>query len=262
MPALALLLIASAAQLGDPPATERRRTARELLEQLLAEDSNVGGFRDYRGRDHVSIEGRPRRSPRPGLCEKDILRMERASKDEKRPEGASTLMEVQTERWFYVVADARNQPRWDLAWEPLDRECAKLTPHRWFSATNVDAALSAVAGLTALKSELNRPGSRKIEPFCGIARKCPDLAKLAERIDPLQPSGAWLRERDCPKDRWCVDVLLDNVGCGAWSTQLRMESTDITRFRSARIGDFVGALHGGEMEMEREGEAAAEGKAD
>jgi hypothetical protein len=39
-----------------------------------------------------------------------------------------------------------------------------------------------------------------------------------------------------------------------------MDPVDIRRFRSARIGDFVGALHCGEMEMEREREEAqAEG---
>jgi hypothetical protein len=253
-----LLLMVSAAQLGDPAEPGQRRMAREMLEQLLAEDSNLGGFTDYRGRDHVSLSGRPRGSPRPGLCERDILRMERASKEEKRPEGGSTLLEVKTERWFYVLADARKQPRWELAYEPLDRECVKLHPgdFRWFSAENADAAISAVAGLAALKAELARPGSKKIDASCGLMGRCPDFAELAERIDPLRPVGAWLfRRPDCPGDRWCVDVLLENPGCGGWSAQLRMEATDIRRFRSARIGDFVGALHCGEMEVEREMEA-------
>jgi hypothetical protein len=253
-----LLLMISAAQFSDPAEPEQRRIAKEMLEQLLAEDSNLGGSRDYRGRDHVSISGRPRGSQRPGLCERDILRMERASKEEKRPEGGSTLLEVKTERWFYVLADAKEQPRWELAYEPLDRECVKLHPHhhRWFSAASVDTAVSAVAGLAALKAELGRPGSSKIEASCRWMGRCPDFAELAKLIDPLQPSGAWqFHGSDCPQDRWCVDVLLDNPGCGGWSAQLRMDRTGIRQFRSARIGNFVGALHCGEMEVEREMEA-------
>jgi len=257
-----LLLMVSAAQFNDPPEPEQRRMASELFDQLLTEDSNADAWRDYRGRDHVSLDGRPRGSNRQGLCERDILRMERASKEEKRPEGGSTLLEVKTERWFYVLSDAKNEPRWEVGYEPLDRECVKLDPnnHRWFSATDADAAVSAVAGLVALKAELGRPSSKKIEASCGFFGKCPAFAELAERIDPLHPSGAWLfAGKDCPEDRWCVDVLLDNVGCGAWSTQLRMDRIHITHFHSARIGHFVGGLHCGEMEMEREAEAAAKG---
>ena len=254
---LAMMLLA--AQSSDPAEPGQRRVAREMLDQLLAEDDNLGGFRDYRGRDHGSVGGRPRGSDKPGLCERDILSITRASADEKRPEGGSTLLELKSERWFYVIADPKGQPRWELGGEPLDRECVKVHPgqHGWFTATNSDAASSAVAGLIALKAELGRPGSRKIEKFCMSKRNCPDLAAVARLIDPLEPSGAWLFRGDrCPDDGWCVDVLLDNPGCGAWSTQLRMDGIDIRRFRSARIGHFVGALHCGEMEMEREAEAA------
>lgn len=224
--------------------------ATEMLEQLLAEDSNLGGSRDYRGRDRVSISGRPRGSQQEGLCEKDILSITRTGSGEKRPEGGSTLVEVKTERWFHVLTDGKGQPRWELAHGPLDVECVKLHPndHRWFSADDAQAASAAVAGLVALKAELGKGGSR-IETLC--RSRCPDLAALAEGIDPLQPSGAWrFHGQDCPSDRWCVDVLLDNRGCGSWSAQLRMDRIDIRRFRSVRIGHFVGGLHCGEMEME------------
>jgi hypothetical protein len=231
--------------------------AREAFEQLLAEDENLGGFVDYRGRQHVSIGGRPRASGEDGLCERDILSIVHAGR-ETGPPGGSTIVEIKSERWFYVLADDKGQPRWDLRAEPLDRACAAVHPGEsaWFTATTADAAVSAVAGLIALKAEMARPGSRMIEQRCRPASGCPDLARLAALIDPLEPSGAWLRPgRDCPDDRWCVEVLLDHPGCGGWSTLLRMDPVDTRRFRSARIGAFVGALHCGEEAAEREMEA-------
>jgi hypothetical protein len=254
MTPLAPFLLLAAAPAAEPTDAEARRTARDMLEQFLAEDEHLSLFRSYDGNDGVIIAPRGRASNRDGMCERDVITIQRAAADRLPTPGSSAIREVKAEKWFYVVTDESDQPLWTLRGNDLERRCAAVPANqsRWFSADDVDSALSAVHGLFALKTELLKPSSERVEKECGLIGRCPESASLAERIDPLRPIGAWKFRLNCPQDRWCVDVLLDNVGCGAWSTQLRMESTDITSFRSARIGHFVGGLHCGEMEVERE----------
>jgi hypothetical protein len=254
----ALLLLAAAAPEPETPEAEARHMAREVMEQLIAGDDHPFKLRTYDGHDVVYMTSGPRASRTGGICQSDSLTVERAPADRLPLPGSSPIREIKAESHYYVVADEREQPLWTLQGNALEERCAAIdTAHyRWFTADDLDAAKSAVIGLTALKVELMKPSSPQVENRC--VPSCPGPAELARRIDPLRPVGAWRFDRgDCPKGRWCVDVLLDNVGCGAWSTQLRMDDVEITRFRSARIGYFVGALACGEMEMEREAQGDA-----
>lgn len=244
-----LIFAASAAQA--PAQAEQRRAAEEILRELLAEDDRVGFFRDGRGHERLILDSRARASDQSGICERDVLVVERAPVGASRPEGSAAIRSIKSEPWYFVVTDADERPSWALAGDALERACAAITPYqaRWFTAPDARRAKSAVAGLFALRDELRRPRSARIEWDCRF-QGCPGGAELAERITPLDPG--WVLGPPfvrCPEDRWCVGVGLPNPGCGAWSTELRMDGVETDRLVSARIGGFVGALACGEMEM-------------
>ena len=251
----ASVLLLSAAQAPSMPTeAEQRRTATEVLEQLVAEDGNLAGSRDYRGHDHVLIQSHPRASEQGGLCEFDLLVIERAAAEMTRPAGSSTIRSVETKSWFYVLTNESEQPSWEIQGEEQERRCAAIHPddHRWFEADDENVAHSVVSGLFTLVAELRKPRSRLIEwRHCAIGGECPNRSELAERIDPLNPGMARLSiYQRCPEGRWCVSTLLDNPGCGAWSAQLLMDGVHTDRLMMARIDGFVGALHCGEQAME------------
>jgi hypothetical protein len=252
---VSLLLLAAAAQAAEPVDAEARRAARQSFEQLLAEEDHVSHFTTYQGHDVVTLTTRGRAARGEGLCEQESLTIERAPPDRLPTPESSAIRETRTEKSFLVLTDERERPLWALKETELERRCAEIYPGtaRWFSADDADTARSAIHGLFALKAELSKPSPAQVEWKCGPRQKCPEPAGLSGLINPLSPSGARRSDPDCPKHRFCVDVLV-MVSCGAWNVQLRMEPVDIDRFRSARIG-FIHGHHCGEMGMGAEASA-------
>jgi hypothetical protein len=252
------LLLAAVQPSPDPAEPEQRQLARELFEQLLAEDANIGGQRYPDGRDYILINTRPRASDEGGLCTYDLLFVERAALVPPPQPGGTTIRRFETQRWFFVLTGAGGQPDWEVRGEELERRCAATNgaDASWFEADDPLTARATVSALFTLAAELRKPHSGMIEWQCGPGPNCPDRIALAERIRPLSPMMATRRVYErCPEGRLCVQTLLRNPGCGSWSTQLQIDPEHPDRLRFARIGNFVGALACGEMEMDREREA-------
>ena len=229
---LAPLLLLAAAQ-GPSVGPEARGTAREVLEQLLAEDEKVYRFRDHRGHDLVTISGRPRASDHRGICQVDRLEIERDS--------GGAIRKIETIHQFRIVTGGRDRPRWDLRGEELEKSCAAAGgSDRWFTAPEAYSAEAAVVGLLGLKEELLKPGPVAGTWSCrGRNKACPDPKDIAERIDPLVPQG--IAEGGhagvpCPDGKYCVSVSLAMPDCSHWVTQLRLERDGGFRFHSARAG--------------------------
>jgi len=250
---------ASAAAQAAPPAAPpvnaaeqaERGQALQIFEQLMAEDGNIAISRpDNRGNEYLYMHTRGRASNVVGgTCERDHLTIQR-SVGEVQPWEAPGVRSVRTTQWFYILRDADGQPLWEVRNSDQQRLCAEVSPNSsdWFEADDATAARSASAGLFALREELQKANPRRAHFACR-PHGCPSASDMAARITPLRPSGAWREGRECPEDDWCVRTLIQNVGCGAWSTQLRMDRIHTDRFRSARIDNFVGALHCGEEGM-------------
>lgn len=246
------LLLTAAEPWRDPAEPEERRQVEAILDQLLAEDGNVYYFRDYRGHDHIGVGSRPRASDTHGLCRYDHLTIERDPKVPPQPDGAGGIREIKSTPWFMVLTDDRDTPLWDVSGEALERRCAALSTSeaRWFIAETGYEAKTAVKALMALKEELLKPSPSPDVWGCQRLRRCPEPKPVAELIQPLDPGTvsddtAFL---PCPEDRWCLSVQLENPGCGAWVTQLRMDRGG-DRFRSARVSWLAGMLECGEREM-------------
>src|SRR5688500_10307510 len=92
--ASALLFAAGMSQSNSLSEAEQRQLAHDLLEQLVAEDDNPGGFRDYRQHDHISIMTHPRASVEGGLCERDRLTVERAPATQPSLAASSTIRSI------------------------------------------------------------------------------------------------------------------------------------------------------------------------
>ena len=222
---------------------EARRTAREVLEQLVAEDEKVHRFRDHRGHDLVTISSRPRASNHRGICQVDRLEIERDS--------GGVIRKVETTHQFLIVAGRGDKPHWGLRDEELEKSCAAVGgSDRWFTAAEAYSAEAAVVGLMGLKEELLKPA-----PVAGIwscpgrKKACPDPKALAERIVPLDPeqvSDGGHAGVPCPEGKYCVSVSLASSDCSSWVTQLRLDRDGGFRFHSARAGWQVSAHHCGD----------------
>lgn len=253
------LLLATVQPSPDPAEPGERQLARELLDQLLAEDANLGGQRNPDGRAYILIRTRPRASAEGGLCTQDLLFVERAPPVPPPQPGGSTIRKLETRRSFFVLTGAGGRPDWEVRGEELERRCAATNgaDASWFDADDPQTARSTVSALFTLAAELRKPHSGMIEWQCGPEPDCPDRVAIADRIQPLSPMMAshqfYVR---CPEGRQCIQTLLRNPGCGSWSTQLQIDPDHPDRLRFARIGNFAGALACGEMEMDREREAA------
>jgi len=239
MIALAPLLLLLAPVQGPSSEADARRMAREMLEQLLAEEPKPYHFRDYLGKDLVTISSRPIASDHHGICQVDRLEIERD------PSGA--IRKVETIHQFRIVTGRGDKPRWDLRDEALEKSCAAAgPPDRWFTASDSYAAEAAVRGLLGLKEELLRPDPSPEAWSCRKRKACPDPKAIAERIDPLVPqhvAEGGHADVPCPEGTYCVSVSLANADCSNWVTQLRLEVDGGFRFHSARAGWQVSPHH-------------------
>ena len=249
------LLLASAAQAHpDPAEHEQRRAARQILEQLLAEDEYVHHSRNYRGHDSLFIQTRARASDKGGLCRKDSLSIERDPAAPAGREGPGGIRKVESTPWFYVLTDSGKKPLWEVTGEELERRCSKVSTREgdWFEAEGGPEAKAAVVALSALKTELLKALPGRDVWTCLMRRGCPDPRKVADLIEPLDPgtvTGGEAALERCPEDRWCLTVQLQDPFCGAWVTQIMMDRKDNGRFRSARPTWRAGMLECGEREM-------------
>lgn len=248
---ISAILLAAAPAAPGPSEPEQRRIAKEVLDQLLAEDGDVTHFRDHQGHDRIWIASVPR-GDEPGLCRRDGVSIERNPKA-----AGGGIREIDVKRWFYVVTDERDRPLWRLHGDELERRCRAGGPsgQNWFEAGNGFDARMAVQGLEALKAQLTVPDPRRDLWICRdvpMVKRCPDPSAIARRVDPLRPGPVRSAESStdrCPDKFYCVSVELPNPYCGSWVTQLRMDPRDDYRFHSARAISLAGMLECGEREL-------------
>lgn len=249
---LGVSLMAAPASTQSPSEAAEREAVERVLAQVLAEDDNVGHFRDYREHEYVSVRTRGRASNVGGVCELDILRIERAATADTVSPGGATIRSMTTKRWFFVITGENGDPAWDLRYDALERACVAVQPgdHRWFEADDQWSAKAAVVGLLALGPELRRR-SRTVQWDC-MPSRCPEGEELASRLEPLRPAMAVRAERGCESGQLCVGTLLRTARCPSVSVTLIVDSVGLDRFRGARIGHSVGDLHCGEQQAYEE----------
>lgn len=248
MMTLVSVLLLAVAPAATDPADAERRSIRQVLDQLVAEDKAASRYVDHSGNERVYIRSVPR-GDEPGTCRRDVLSIER--------DPAGGIGEIDVKRWFYVVTDERDQPLWRLHGENLERRCSAGDPsdQRWFEAEDGFDAKMAVQGLAALKARLLVPDPTRDLWICRnvpMVRRCPDPVAILSRVDPLEPGPVRRYEttpRRCPDAMYCVSVELPDPNCGSWVTQLRMAPRDNYRFHSARALSLSGMLECGEREL-------------
>jgi hypothetical protein len=216
---------------------EAKRAGEPVVRQLFSE-ADGAWYKDQNGEARLTLWGRARASADGGVCAREALsiRMARPGEPPAAPPGQpARIRDVESKREFHVIRDDRNEPRWDLTGDALERACADPGEARfdWMTAASSSEARAAVQSLLLVERELAKPQSPLVRLKCS-SPGCSDRGQLARLLQPLGYHE--IRTCDAGDKRRCQEIFLsDYRNCGGWRLQIVSEWEEPLRIRHARF---------------------------